>query len=110
MHIDPKRDEDGWHYQLWVGGGASYWKPGHGLYNTVWNAKLVMPGSIPADATVTITSGLEGPGERIVGLHANRAIAVHYNPAPYIEGTGQAIADAPSLYDYQLAQRTRSAR
>src|SRR3546814_9363709 len=19
MHIDPKRDEDGWHYQLWVG-------------------------------------------------------------------------------------------
>src|SRR3546814_8879245 len=26
MHIDPKRDEDGWHYQPWVGGGASYWK------------------------------------------------------------------------------------
>jgi hypothetical protein len=107
MHIDPKRDEDGWHYQLWVGGGASYWKPGHGLYNTVWNAKLVMPGSIPADATVTITSGLEGPGERIVGLHANRKIRVSYTPEPYIEGTGQAVDAAPSLYEYQLARRRR---
>src|SRR3546814_6642570 len=69
MHIDPKRDEDGWHYQLWVGGGASYWKPGHGLYNTVWNAKLVMPGSIPADATVTITSGLDRKSTRLNSSH-----------------------------------------
>jgi hypothetical protein len=110
LRIDPKLVKGDWRYRLWVGGGAPYWKPGHGLYNTLWNAKLVMPENVPADATVTITSGLEGPGERIVGLHANRAIAVHYNPAPYIEGTGQAIAGAPSLYDYQLAQRTRSAR
>jgi len=107
MHIDPKQGKDGWHYQLWVGGGAPYWKPGHGLYNTLWNAKLVMPGNVPADATVTISSGLEGPGERIVGLHANRKIAVSYNPAPYIEGTGQAVDAAPSLYDYQLARRRR---
>ncbi|HEV2600413.1 hypothetical protein [Sphingopyxis sp.] len=107
MHIDPKQGKDGWHYQLWVGGGAPYWKPGHGLYNTLWNAKLVMPGSVPADATVAITSGLEGPGERIVGLHANRKISVSYNPAPYIEGTGQAVDAVPSLYDYQLARRRR---
>ncbi|RYD45652.1 MAG: hypothetical protein EOP63_00050 [Sphingomonadales bacterium] len=107
MHIDPKQGKDGWHYQLWVGGGAPYWKPGHGLYNTLWNARLVMPESIPADATVAITSGLEGPGERIVGLHANRKIAVSYTPAPYIEGTGQAVDAAPSLYEYQLARRRR---
>ena len=107
MHIDPRQGKDGWQYQLWVGGGAPYWKPGHGLYNTLWNAKLVMPGSVPADATVTITSGLEGPGERIVGLHANRKIRVSYNPAPYIEGTGQAVDAAPSLYEYQLARRRR---
>ena len=107
MHIDPKQGKEGWQYQLWVGGGAPYWKPGHGLYNTLWNAKLVMPESVPADAMVTITSGLEGPGERIVGLHANRKITVHYTPAPYIEGTGQAVDAAPSLYDYQLARRRR---
>ena len=107
MHIDPEQGKDGWHYQLWVGGGAPYWKPGHGLYNTLWNAKLVMPESIPADATVTITSGLEGPGERIVGLHANRKIEVRYTPAPYIESTGQAVDAVPSLYDYQLARRRR---
>ena len=107
MHIDPKQGKDGWHYQLWVGGGAPYWKPGHGLYNTLWNAKLVVPESVPADAAVAITSGLEGPGERIVGLHANRNITVSYDPAPYIEGTGQAVDAAPSLYEYQLARRRR---
>ncbi|MGV1683595.1 hypothetical protein [Sphingopyxis sp. NJF-3] len=107
LRIDPTLVKGDWRYQLWVGGGAPYWKPGHGLYNIVWNARLVIPDTVPHDATVMIDSGLEGPGERIVGLHANRAIAVHYNPAPYIEGTGQAVTGAPSLYDYQLARRTR---
>lgn len=107
MHIDPKQAKGEWAYQLWVGGGAPYWKPGHGLYNTLWNARLVMPDSVPADATVTIASGLEGPGERIVGLHANRGIAISYTPAPYIEATGQALDAVPSLYDWQLARRRR---
>ncbi|KTE43573.1 MULTISPECIES: hypothetical protein [unclassified Sphingopyxis] len=107
MHIAPKEAKGGWGYQLWVGGGAPYWKPGHGLYNTLWNARLVMPDAVPADASVTISSGLEGPGERIVGLHANRKIAVEYNPAPYIEATGQAVDAVPSLYDWQLARRRR---
>jgi hypothetical protein len=107
MHIAPKQVKGAWQYQLWVGGGAPYWKPGHGLYNTLWNARLVMPDTVPADATVAITSGLEGPGERIVGLHANRKIEVRYNPAPYIERTGTAVTAAPSLYEYQLARRRR---
>lgn len=105
MWIDPAEKKGEWQYRLWVGGGASYWKPGHGLYNTVWNARLIMPDSVPAGATVAITSGLEGPGERIVGLHANRPIQVRYNPAPYMEGIGQPVDAAPSLYDYQLARR-----
>jgi hypothetical protein len=107
LNIDPKQVKGVWQYQLWVGGGAPYWKPGHGLYNSLWNARLVIPEHVPADATVTISSGLEGPGERIVGLHANRRIEVHYTPAPYIEETGQAIDAAPSLYEYQLARRRR---
>lgn len=107
MHIDPKQVKGRWQYQLWVGGGAPYWKPGHGLYNTLWNARLIMPDGVPADAEVAITSGLEGPGERIVGLHANRPITVEYRPTPYIEGTGQPVSGAPSLYEYQLARRKR---
>ncbi|WP_447765409.1 hypothetical protein [Sphingopyxis panaciterrae] len=107
LHVDPKQEKGTWQYRLWMGGGAPYWKPGHGLYNTLWNARLVIPDAVPADAEVAITSGLEGPGERIVGLHANRKIAVSYNPAPYIEATGEAIDAVPSLYEYQLARRRR---
>ncbi|WP_411339950.1 hypothetical protein V6U71_19280 [Sphingopyxis sp. J-6] len=107
LHIDPKQDKGAWRYRLWMGGGAPYWKPGHGLYNTLWNARLVIPGAVPADAEVAIVSGLEGPGERIVGLHANRRITVSYDPAPYIEATGMAFDAVPSLYDYQLARRRR---
>ncbi|HMO74759.1 MAG TPA: hypothetical protein PKD48_05395, partial [Sphingopyxis sp.] len=65
------------------------------------------PDAVPADAKLTITSGIEGPGERIVGLHADRAIDVSYTPAPYIEATGQALDAVPSLYDWQLARRKR---
>lgn len=107
MHIAPEQKEGGWQYRLWVGGGAPYWKPGHGLYNTLWNARLIVPGTVPGDAEVAITSGLEGPGERVVGLHANRAITVRYTPEPYIEGTGRPVDAAPSLYEYQLARRKR---
>ncbi|OYQ31580.1 hypothetical protein CHU95_20780 [Niveispirillum lacus] len=105
MWIDPAEKQGEWRYRLWVGGGASYWKPGHGLYNTVWNARLIIPDSVPPDAAVTITSGLEGPGERIIGLHANRPLDVRYTPQPYIEGTGKALDAVPSLYEYQRAQR-----
>ncbi|MFZ1742657.1 MAG: hypothetical protein WAT93_07375 [Pontixanthobacter sp.] len=105
LNIDPKQTENGWMYQLWVGGGAPYWKPGHGLYNTVWNARLIVPDTVPQDALVTITSGLEGPGERIVGMHANRRIAVKYDPTPYLEGLNIPVAAVPSLYEYQLARR-----
>ncbi len=107
LHIDPKKVKGLWRYRLWMGGGAPYWKPGHGLYNTIWNARLIIPDSVPADAAVQIDSGLEGPGERIVGLHANRAIEIHYNPAPYLEAAGEAVDAVPSLYDYQLARRKR---
>ena len=106
LSIAPRQTDKGWTYRLWEGGGAPYWKPGHGLYNTVWNVRLVIPDQVPADATVAITSGLEGPGARIVGLHANRKLTVNYDPAPYVADTNKVIAGAPSLYDYQMQQRT----
>lgn len=105
MHAAPISTDRGWTYRLWEGGGAPYWKPGHGLYNTLWNLKLVFPETLPPDAVISMTSGLEGPGARIVGLHGNRQVALDYRPAPYAEMLNETVGSAPSLYEYQLAAR-----
>jgi len=110
MHIAPMSTAKGWSYRLWEGGGAPYWKPGHGLFNTHWNLKLVFPDSVPDDAVVAITSGLEGPGARIVGLHGNRSVMLDYRPLPYAEMLNEAVGSAPSLYEYQLAARRAKMR
>ncbi len=109
LSISPREVDGQWRYRLWEGGGAGYWKPGHGLYNTHWNVRLVMPDSVPANARVAITSGLEGPGARIVGLHSDRAVTIDYAPTAYEAGTGSPVTSAPSLYDYQLAKRRAAA-
>jgi hypothetical protein len=108
LHIKPKKDARGqWTYRLWEGGGAPYWKPGHGLMNTHWNVRLnIGEGPAPAD-TVRITSGLEGPGARIVRLYGNRQLDVSYTPTPYIEDSNDKATTVPSLYDYQLAKRQK---
>jgi hypothetical protein len=105
LHVAPARTAKGWTYRLWDAGGAPYWKPGHGLYNTHWNISLVFPDAVPQEAQVDITSGLEGPGARIVGLHGNRQLALEYRPTPYSEMLNEAISAAPSLYEYQLRLR-----
>lgn len=105
------RDESGgWFARLWVGGGAGYWKPGHGLFNTHWNIRVRFSNAdLPRDATVVLRSGLEGPGARIVGLHADRKVEIDYRPDAHIEGTNSPVWAAPSLYEHQLAKRqTRS--
>jgi hypothetical protein len=103
----PVRAADGrWIYPLWVGGGAGYWKPGHGLHNTHWNVRLNFEG-VPRGADVEVKSGLEGPGARIVGLSANRTVEVSYKPTAQIESTGGVPSSLSSLYEYQLMQRTR---
>jgi hypothetical protein len=93
-------------YRLWEAGGAPYWKPGHGLYNTQWNIRMVFADDVPKSARVNLTSGLEGPGSYLVGFHGNRSLTIDYAPTPYIEGLNAAPA-IPSLYDYQLAQRRK---
>lgn len=109
LHVSPTQKDGQWSYRLWEGGGAGYWKPGHGLYNTHWNLRLVMDDSVPRDARVTIFSGLEGPGAIIVGLHGNRVLDPSYMPTARIAETNRALDEVPSLYDYQLAQRRRPA-
>lgn len=107
LSIAPKRGASGeWSYRLWEGGGAPYWKPGHGRYNTFWNVEVVVDdGRVPQGEPVTLTSGLEGPGARIVGLHGNRQFAVKYTPEGYVEAVNHPTKAVPSLYDYQLARR-----
>jgi hypothetical protein len=61
---------------------------------------------VPAGATVRVTSGLEGPGARLVGIHGNRPVRVDYKPDAYVEGTNT-TPSIPSLYDYQLAKRKK---
>jgi hypothetical protein len=108
LHIRPRQNAEGnWTYRLWVGGGAEYWKPGHGRLNTSWNLNVVSEGA-PAEGAVMLTSGIEGPGVRLVGLHGNRPVRVNYQPVGYEEMTGTSVAAAPSLYDYQLAKRKTS--
>lgn len=106
VHLDARRGEDGqWSAPLWVGGGAGYWKPGHGLYNTHWNIRLVFAEGPRSSETVWVRSGLEGPGARIVGLHGNRQIEIDYKPSAYVHGTNSPVGAAPSLYEHQLSKR-----
>lgn len=39
-------------------------------------------------------------------MHGNRKIRLLHTPTPYLEMLNQAVAAVPSLYDYQLEQRT----
>ncbi len=108
LHVNAETAKEGSPtYRLWLAGGAPYWKPGHGLYNTQWNTKLIFDNNPPADQPVLLTSGLEGPGAYIVGLHANRPVKVDYAPTPYLEKTNEALTGVPSLYEYQLAKRKK---
>lgn len=95
-----------WTYRLWEAGGAPYWKPGHGLYNMQWNVRLEFDETLPKNARVALTSGLEGPGAYLVGFNANRPLTIEYTPTPYVEALNTAPA-IPSLYDHQLAQRRK---
>lgn len=106
LHVTAKMAEDGTaSYPLWDGSGAPYWQPGHGAYNTTWNAEVIVEGGAPAGMPVLLEGTAEGPEARIVGLHGNREFSLDYRPAPYIELMNEAVSAAPSLYDHQLAKR-----
>ncbi len=108
MTVIPKEGTDGkWSYRLWEAGGAPYWKPGHGLMNTHWNVRLKVADGLADGDTIKITSGLEGPGARIIRLYGDRPLEINYAPTPYTEGTNDMATTVPSLYDYQLAKRRK---
>lgn len=108
VHIEPEAatNETPATYELFRAGGAGYWKPGHGLYNAVWNLDVVVDGNSAPGERVRLLAQTGGPGARVIGLHGNRPLDLDYRPvAPYTEGEGLALLAVPSLYEYQLNQR-----
>lgn len=107
VHITPDQTRaDGLAmYDLYKAGGAGYWVPGHGRYNTAWNTQIIVEGGVSADQPVVILGASEGPEARNIGLHGNRELVLDHRPAPYVEGLNQRVDMVPSLYAYQRAQR-----
>lgn len=89
-------DADG----AWLdGGGAGYWNPVAGRYNTFWNVQVV------SDAE---WAGLvrDAPDARLVGVVGQRAtLGLRYGPNTYVEGLQRAGLAVPSLYEWQRRRR-----
>ena len=105
LHIKAVRSDDGPVVPVFDGGGAGYWQPGHGGFNTTWNLRVLVTGGAFADEIVTVQGLDEGPMARIVGLHGNREFKLDYRPTPYVEMLNEPLESVPSLYDYQRHQR-----
>jgi hypothetical protein len=89
---------------LFEHGGADYWGPTHGAFNTFWNVRIDFVGRAGPSAAVPL-GGVDDAGPaRIVGLVANAPLDVRYAGA-YVEGTGRRGISVPSLYDHQLGAR-----
>ena len=106
LYMRAMDSEDGPVVPVFNGSGAGYWQPGHGGFNTTWNLRVLISGGAYRDEIVTVQGLDEGPMARIVGLHGNRMFELDYRPEPYVEMLNRAMESVPSLYDYQLRQRT----
>lgn len=90
---------------LFQHGGAGYWRPTHGQFNTFWNIKLDFEFENAALDTIMIGNIEDGPSVRMVGITANYPISVNYGPNAYLEGMNQPNITIPSLYEFQLKKR-----
>ncbi|WP_169816546.1 glycosyl hydrolase family 28-related protein [Altererythrobacter ishigakiensis] len=111
VHVKPDQTaEDGTPmYDLYKAGGAGYWLPGHGRYNTAWNVNVVVGSGVEPGGEIVILGGSEGPDARIIGLHGNRTIRLDHTPEPYLEWLNKPVLAIPSLYTHQLGKRIESA-
>jgi len=104
FYIEAERDEKGPYYDLWFGGGAGYWQPGHGRYNTTWNARIFVESGADSNETVRILGQTEGPDARVNGIYGNRKFSIEHYPVPHISDINNKVS-IPSLYDYQKQKR-----
>jgi hypothetical protein len=85
-------------------GGADYWGPAHGAFNTFWNISLDIRG---ATGPLLLSGVADAGPARLVGIRANVPLQIDY-PRAYQEGTGQPGIAVPSLYDEQLRRRLQT--
>ena len=80
-------------------GGAAYWKPTAGRFNTFWNI-------VAREGTSFASVTRNAPEARIVGLRGPReSLSFRYGPSAYVEGLNRKGIAVESLYEYQLEQR-----
>jgi hypothetical protein len=91
--------------ELFHHGGADYWGPTHGAFNTFWNVRIEFAKASAAPIELGDVDDA-GPA-RIVGLSANGPVHFRYAGA-YIEGLGRPGISVPSLYEYQRTHRPKS--
>ena len=104
LHVRLKGEDT---YPLFAGGGAGYWKPSHGAYNTFWNVQIHFLDGVSYDRKILLNGMNDGSTAILVGVHANMPVEVEYGPNAHIELTNRSLSGCPSLYDYQLQQRLK---
>jgi len=83
-------------------GGAGYWAPTAGQFNTFWNIRMKKTGKV---------SCRNAPSARLIGLISETpGLKLDYHPKPYVEGLNQKGISVPSLYEYQLDVRLSSSK
>jgi hypothetical protein len=93
--------------ELFHHGGADYWGPTHGAFNTFWNVRLEF--AAPPTSLVELGDIDDAGPARIVGLWANAPVHFRYAGA-YIEGVGRRGISVPSLFEYQRGKRSKETR
>jgi hypothetical protein len=86
-------------------GGAPYWKPSHGPFNTFWDIRIHYLTPHPSEEIIPLKGVPDGVGARLVGITANYPVKLVYGPDPYVEGLNRPGIAVPSLYEYQLKRR-----
>lgn len=92
---------------IFTGGGAAYWKPSHGPFNTLWNIRINYLVPHPTEKTIPLKGVPDGVAARIVGVTANHPVKLQYEPDPYVEGLNKPGIAVPSLYEHQLKARLK---
>jgi hypothetical protein len=96
----------GYAEDLFAHGGARYWGPTSGRYNTFWNIRIKQ-----ASQDGFLGQCTDAPEARLIGIIGEEtAVHFQYSPAPYIEGLNRHGISVPSLYRYQLDKRSPANR
>ena len=83
------------------GGGAGYWNPVAGRYNTFWNVEVTSEDAWAGQVR-------DAPDARLIGITSNLPeLRLRYGPNAYVEGLQQPGISVPSLYEWQRERRLR---